>query len=50
MRKAGILQQAADAFKPYAEGFKGDYEYGGEDPRRVMHRIRQLENKNSRGS
>jgi hypothetical protein len=49
MRKAGILQQAADALKPYAEGFKGDYEYGGEDPRRVMHRIRQLENKTAEG-
>ena len=49
MRKAGILQRVADAIEPYKQGFKGDYAYGGEDPRRVMYRTRALEDKTAEG-
>jgi hypothetical protein len=49
MRKAGLLKRLADEIKPYKQGFEDDYAYGGEDPRRVMHRTRELEKKTAEG-
>lgn len=45
MRKAGF-GNAIDEFK---SGFKKDYGIGGEDARRVMHRIRELQGKTAEG-
>lgn len=49
MRKAGILGQLGQAVDDFKSGFRKDYGIGGEDARRVMHRIRNLEDKTAEG-
>ena len=48
-RKAGILSKLGQAGKDFKEGFNADYSIGGEDNRRVMHRIREIEGHTAEG-